>query len=135
MKIDHDCVRDILIWLEENQRMESSYGGSLTGRTNYIMSTEIAHSITGHQKEDIFYSIKQMIDCGLLNAISMGADGAGWYRIVDITPYGHEFLGNIRNPENWTKAKSFATKIGAVTIDALCKIAGSMIAELIKSRM
>jgi hypothetical protein len=128
MKLNPDCIRDILLWLEENQKIEV-----LSGMTTEIMSTEMPKYIPGYSNEDVLYSIKQMTESYLLSAVKMDVNGADWYRIKDITPAGHEFLGNIRSPENWQKTKSIASKIGAVTIDVLSKVAGSVVAELIKN--
>jgi len=74
MKINPDCIREVLLWLEENQKMECSNGllleleesqgmeyskALLTGRVETFTSNYIAKSIDTHSEEDVLYSIKQ----------------------------------------------------------------------------
>ena len=131
MKLNPDCIREILLWFEENQSMEQGFNGFLTGNVAAYMSTDMPQYFKDYSPEDVLYSIKQMVESGLLNATRMDVDGADWYRIRDITPIGHDFLGNIRADNNWQKTKSIAKSIGSVTLSSLSKIAAKVIADLI----
>jgi len=135
MKLNPDCIRDVLLWLEENQGMEQGFDGVLTGSVAEYLSTDMPQHLEDYSADDVLYSIKQMIESGFLNGRRMNVAGADWYQIQDITPMGHEFLGKVRSPENWQKTKSIASKIGAVTLDVLGSVAGKVIAELIKNSM
>ena len=135
MKLNPDCIRDILLWLEENQEMESGYDNFLTGQVSEVSSTKIAQCLPTYSAEDILYSVKQMIYSGLLNARLLTTNDAQIYLVQDITPEGHKFLGNISSDETWQKTKSTASKIGAATLDTLGKISANIVAELIKKSM
>lgn len=135
MKLNPDCVRDILLWLEENQEMEQGWDGALTGYVKNYVSTDIPQYIENHSGADVLYSINQMIKSGLLSGKDMRIDGAAIYLITDITPKGHEFLGNIRTEENWKKTKGIASKVGAVTLTAISQISARIIAEAIKQNI
>nr|WP_242851552.1 DUF2513 domain-containing protein [Clostridium sp. DMHC 10] len=55
--------------------------------------------------------------------------------IHDLSPYGHEFLANIRSDTNWSKTKEIASKVGSFSLDALSKIAVSVVTSLIKGNI
>ncbi len=54
--------------------------------------------------------------------------------LLDISPQAHEFINNIRTDGVWEKVKEKATKIGSFSIDALSKIAVSVISALITAQ-
>ena len=130
MKLNPDCIRTILIWLEENQGIDAR-----TGRPREIISTELPKYITEFSNEDVLYSVRQMILDGFLQARPMDVAGADLYLVEDIMPKGHDFLGNIRSEDNWKRTKSIAGKVGAITLDVLSTIAAKVVAEVIAKNM
>jgi len=123
-----DCIRAVLLWVEENQKIESIVNGEL----NQFMSTQIPQHIEEYSAEDVLYSIRQMIYSGLLDA-RVGTSEI--YSIRDITPKGHEFIGGIRSNDNWDKTKAVAKKAGATTLGAVINISSKIVAEIIKSTL
>lgn len=78
------------------------------------------------------YSVSQCLKSGLIEGCII-ADGGEPIRINDISPAGHEFLGNIRNDTVFKKTKETLNKTGIFTLKAMMQIATSVSAELIKS--
>ena len=76
-----------------------------------------------------------MVESDLLDGRLVNTNGANNYLIEDITPMGHEFLGNIRSNENWQKTKSIASKVGAATLDVFSKIAVKLVSDSITQNM
>ncbi|MCL2854954.1 MAG: DUF2513 domain-containing protein [Defluviitaleaceae bacterium] len=137
MKLDLECIRSILIWIEENQVMKKKGNkddGSFTGKPKKIISKDIIESgKLDYSEEDILYSLLQMNESGLIKADWVKNDiGPNYYKIRDITPEGHDFLGNIRSNDNWDKTKSAASKVGATTLKAMVDIAGKVVSGIIK---
>ena len=54
MKLNHDCVRDVLLYLEDNL----SYG-------NFIHSSDL--KIKSYSHEEILYCIDKLLEAGFLN--------------------------------------------------------------------
>ncbi|MCL2445285.1 MAG: DUF2513 domain-containing protein [Oscillospiraceae bacterium] len=104
MKLNPDCIRAILLCLEENQGMVSE-------RVQHIM----LHCMPdlGFSQEDMIYSTIKMIERGLIEGKARYSFGGAAYEIADITLAGHEFLANIHNEQNWNKTKEVAAKVGA----------------------
>lgn len=119
MKLNPDCIRAILLYLEENQKIDSSNGKMKP----LPWASHLPETITEFSAEDVVYSVKQMSESRLIDTRPIRADGMIDYIFNDITPYGHEFLENIRAEENWSKTKNVATKLGNFSLSALEKIA------------
>lgn len=119
MKLNPDCIRAILLYLEENQKIDAT-----NGRIKPIpWASHLPETITDFSAEDIMYSVKQMSEAGLINTSQYRAVNKIDYIFNDITPYGHEFLENIRTEENWSKTKTTAEKLGNFSLSVLGKIA------------
>jgi len=131
MKLNPDCIRDVLLWIEENQKMEIGYNDFLTGRMNRLLSKDIPQYISDYSAEDVLYSVNQMVYSELLLVRPLAISDANVFCIEYIAPKGHEFLENIRSNDNWEKTKSIATKVGASTLRGLSTIATKLIAEII----
>lgn len=124
MKLDPDCLRDILLLVEE----KSSFEGM-------ISSSDFINSDLNNKygTEKIFYHIKQAEMSNLITKVEwmMGSD----FLFSDLTPEGHKFINDIRNDQNWKKTKSVAKSIGSFSLDALKSIASGVITAAIKKSL
>ena len=129
MKLDKDCVRDVLIQCEKLLVMNDA------GEMNFLALKDLKGVLPSYNESTIKYTIKQLEDAGFLNARITGSDQISVikFRVYDITYEGHEFLDNIKNDNNWNKIKEAACKIGASSVDTLSKIAVSVIATQINN--
>jgi len=59
---------------------------------------------------------------------------AGNIMIRDLTPYGHKFIANIRESNNWNKIKKIANDVGTTSLEAIMQIAINVISGLIASK-
>ena len=55
--------------------------------------------------------------------------------ISDLTPFGHEFISNIRSNNIWSKTKSIAEIVGSKSLDALVNISSGVIAKVIEHEL
>lgn len=125
MKLNPDCVRDILLTVEEH----SDYHHV----TEY--KSEI-HSFPRFRKytyEEILYHIRQCEYSSLILGVHY-YDGGKHVDIEDLSPDGHNFLANVRQDTIWNNTKSIAAKIGTKSLDALVQISSNVITELIKAQ-
>lgn len=109
MKLNIDCVRDILISAEEVITFEKSF--YYEKDTPSSLSDKYSH-------DEIIYHILQARDSGLITTSSFYDSGRSVY-ITDLTPKGHEFLANIRTETVWNKLKSK----GAASLPILFELA------------
>ena len=147
MKLNPDCIRDILLLIGDIQEMETKSSSLFPtnssdnetkyfiGSVNKIRSGCIVESerLENYSEQDIWYSIKQLRDAYLIDALAPTSLGGTSYIINDITPSGHEFLNNVRENKIWNKVKNTSKDIGIKSLGGMLKIASAVISEIIKS--
>lgn len=121
MKLNPDCIRDILISLENIVDLNISL---TIDETN---SCELCDKYLPNQ---VLYHLNQCIESGLLK----GSNRGSYILIIDITPAGHNFLANIHDEENWNGIKKIAVGVGSFSLDALKQIAIGYITSKITSQ-
>jgi len=124
MKLNPDCVRDILLLVEQETSLEEF----LT-----VFPLTFPDSFKNYSAEEVMYHIKQ---CELSGFIEV----ASWYRgggclIKYLLPDGHQFLEDVRSDNNWDKTKSIATTVGTYSLDALKQIASGVIQAVVKAQL
>ena len=124
MKLNPDCIRDILLLAEEACDHE-----------NFLECPEdFPNSITDkYSLNEIYYHIKQCELSDFLREVSWTLDGD--CSIRDLTPSGHQFLADIRSDTNWNKTKEIAQKVGSTSLGAIAKIASEVITAVIKAQI
>lgn len=138
MRLNLDCVRDILFCVEDNTGLRKSchfvdsglekaamFVGSATETPDYEQKL-----LKKYDNDTLIYHLNYCVEADLLAE----AEGNGLYNIVisDLTPRGHEFLSNIRNNSNWEKTKDVGSKIGAFGLNVAAKIAEGVATAHIK---
>lgn len=122
MKLNPDCIRDILLTVEDNSTIDS-------GIQYPDDSLEL---LSKYEPDEVLYHIKQCELSYLVTKVERFVGGSCY--ILDLSPSGHEFLANIRSDNNWNKTKSIAKTVGSQSLSAIKDIATGVISELIKSQ-
>ncbi|PDZ06296.1 hypothetical protein CON03_08555 [Bacillus cereus] len=119
MKLNHDCVRDLLLTVEESDRNELL-------SLHFLLDK---NKLQSYSEDDIVYTIQRLIEAGYINADTQtyfeGQDAI----ISSITWNGHQFLDNIRDKSIWEKTKEKASVVGGVSLPILSELAKSYLAE------
>lgn len=110
MRIDNECVRDILFVIEENSNSkESCY--MLGARKRYT-------KLEKYDVDKLAYHLRYLKMKGLVfNPNEDFKDG------FDLSPSGHEFLANVRDDNNWKKIKDASSSIGFASLKIISAIA------------
>lgn len=124
MKLNPDCLRDILIAIEEN----TSYKVKV-----YYPSEKMEDLTKKYSDMQIRYHIVQASKANLIEPIYI--DDYEKIYIDDLTPKGHEFLANIRSDTVWNKTKDVLSDIGTTSVTAIVQISCQVISALIKSKL
>lgn len=96
MKLNPDCIRDILLYVE---KYSDFY------HTTEYCKEQIPEELKSYTHSEIVYHISQSQKSFLINGVHFYDDGKH-ILINDLTPSGHEFLANIRDDTLWNKVKS-----------------------------
>ena len=125
MKLNHDCIRDVMIYIEENCIYEDDDRGnrSIHSRVFY----EITHDeklSSQYTEDEIRYVVAQLYFEDMVIA-TMTPETLNFRQVeVDSLSFkGHEFLDNIKDDTVWKKAKKFV-------VDHLTSTSFSIIANV-----
>lgn len=126
MKLNPDCVRDILFAVEETVDYYTMF--------EYVAVDGVHEKLKKYSHDEVVYHIHQCNLSGLLHGCDINISGA-YVRIEDLSPAGHEFLSNTRKNAVWEKVKKVGDEIGSDSLRSLAAIAGQMIRQLIKDNL
>ena len=124
MKLNPDCVRDILLTIES----ETDYNSGI----NFEPKKSEFPLLAKYSPNELFYHLRQCDLSAFFYKSTVYLDAT--YHVRDLTPYAHEFLANIRSENNWEKVKSISKKVGSNSLDSIKQIAVGVIGELIKGQ-
>jgi Hypothetical protein (DUF2513). len=107
MKLDHDLIRDILLYVEEIDNGKPM-------PINRIYKTSFHNGI--HDIKSFKYHISYLNDTGYLKS----TPGV----IMSITPNGRHYAENVSNNDIWLKVKEkLADKLASTSMDIVFKVA------------
>lgn len=121
MKLNPDCVRDILLCIETIHSINCHYS---------FNEDSIHNDFPNYSYDEVMYHARQcylsgyFYDATYLNHSVLS--------VRDLSPEGHTFLNNIRSDNIWKHTKNIAFKLGSFSLSALSQIASNVVAELIK---
>lgn len=124
MKLDIDCVRDILIELESFP-------------IGYYTISSFQKSIGIYGTERVLYTLVKLTEAGYINAkYNRTLDGRPHIEAVfDITFSGHEFLSDIKPKNNWEKISSAIKQGGGASLKVAANVAIDLGTEILKSKL
>lgn len=122
MKLNPDCVRDILFVVEEY----STYSNDVSEDKLY------EKLIPKYSQEEILYHVRQCEHSGLF---LKAQHYFGGFSIQDLSPYGHQFINDIRQDTNWDRTKDIAKNVGSFSLDVLKDISSQVITNLISNQL
>ena len=114
MRLNPDCVRDILLSVEKHSTIE---------KRTHLSDFENDKLIEKYGLEFLLYHVRYCNEAGLFSGLDSYEDE---FDIKDLSPSGHSFLSNIRKDDNWEQTKNVAQKIGSFSLDALKSIASGV---------
>lgn len=126
MKLNNDCIRDILIAIE-----------SLEYDSWYTME-KLDESLPYYSYDELQYHCVQLLDAELIEAQTiqmLGKISPQIRCITDLTYSGHQFLADIRSDTNWNKTKEIAKNVGSESLHALKDIAVAVVTSAIHNRL
>ena len=122
MRLNPDCIRDILFVVENN----ATYSNDVSEETIFKELTP------KYSREEILYHVRQCEYSGLFLKV---VHYFGGFSIEDLSPYGHSFINDIRQDNNWSKTKEIAKSVGSFSLDVLKDISSQVITNLISNQL
>lgn len=130
MRLDIDCIRDILLCVEENTGLRRCcffLDSGLTSVEEFL--SDAAEPQPDYQQplsdkygnDTLIYHVHYCLNSGLLERSQQSSA----YKILihDLTPQGHELLAKIRDNKQWTKVKHGLTAVRDYSLSAISAVA------------
>lgn len=126
MKLNIDCVRDILLVVEANE-----FGNQLT-------LDSLHAQIPQYTLDEVEYACLKLDEAGMLDVMSintLGRTSPAVARINELTYEGHEFLDNIRAEDSWQKLSRAVKQGGSASLKAIATVALELGTSALKARL
>lgn len=134
MRINLDCLKDVLLYCVNNIDYEEQYETWITKTVNLIMLYD-AKELNHYSKKDIMRSVLKLMECHYIVASNYFPKNKPYLErcsIEDITMRGYQFADTVKEPTIWEKTKSIASRIGNHTLDFIEGVAREMAVESAK---
>lgn len=116
MRLNHDCIRDILLYIEDNS----------TDQYPYVDGDELISSLASKYDADtINYHVRQIDKANLVDKV-MYAENVP-HLICDLSWEGRHFLDNIRDIRVWNKLKAVSKGLVSVSLPILIEKAPDIV--------
>lgn len=121
MKLSMECIRSVMLILEENLTFDEK-DESL--EKIHLSLEQLCDFMPEYSKADIFYSLYNLDQAGYVDISVRWASGEVYScTISDVTYSGHEFLERIRDGAKWKKVKAAASAVRDYSLSAISSIA------------
>ncbi len=119
MKLNHDCVRDLLLYIEENLRYDDELEINKLQLKTYSL-------------EELLYTTEKLVQADYLTYYPIEVDDNYSILLVDsITYKGHQFIDTVRDNQVWDKTKKVLAFLKSVSIEITSETASKVINHLI----
>lgn len=123
MKLNPDCIRDLLLEIEDKSP-------DIHSEIVFYTDTREEGRLARYSFSEIEYHLNQCWLSGYFATYK--TDIVDNIHVGYLSPAGHQFLADVRSDSVWNHTKAIAGKIGSYSLDVLSKIAAGVITELIK---
>ncbi len=135
MHLNYDCVRDVLMKLEDLLTCEYKDDCFYFNQVNIHQLYESLSS-KGYSIEDVLYAVQNLEQSGLIKAkFTYASNKLVFCFISAITSQGNEFISKIKSDDVWSKIKSGIGKVGSVSLPIISSVASSLVTSLVKSHI
>lgn len=139
-KLNHDCVRKILLFIEKTIKYSPDNRGRMQVNSFGLKTLYEAKELSKFSQEDIWYSTLKLFEAHFITGYVIPKGGEkcnvmSSCNIDGITMEGHSFVDNVRENPVWKETKSKINKFGSASIQVASQIATGVAVELAKAQM
>ena len=95
MKLNFDCVRDVLLTIEQLTKVNDDYS------LKSILLINVINRLSQYSEKEVFYTVRKLEEAEYIIVRNdnerKGAFDIDEYYILDISFKGHQYLNSIRN--------------------------------------
>lgn len=133
MTINYDCMRDLLLVLESEIKLNEEL------ETNWLNNEQISLLINSEKQKytmpDIAYATIMLEEAEFIDAeIQYAGNAISDIIYSGITYKGHLYLEKIRPQTVWNEVKGVCRKIGAFSVDIILQVATKVVTNSINQQ-
>ncbi len=129
MKLNPECIRAIMLYLEENLTMNSDL--EINEISVFDLPGKINFSI-----EEIANTLLVLDDAGFIVCYrNDGDDAIVALDVYRITYTGYQFLESVRSDTVWKKVKKISGNVGSFSLNVISQIAASVLTQMINGQL
>lgn len=134
MTLNYDCIRDVLLYLENTL----GYTDDMVAMTHKRLTIEtVCAGLSSYSKGDVQYTIEKLYEARYIRIVDITHNNQKYIvngYIDDITWDGFNFLNNIREKSIWEATKQGAKKVGAMSISAISMISFEIVKAVVTNQ-
>lgn len=111
MRLDNDCIRDILIYVEKHT----------TYRQPFVSVKDLKYELQKYSSDTINYHISQIHQARLVDTVKYGENVP--VDISNLSWEGNAYIANIRDDKVWSKIKFLIKGISSISMPVLIEYA------------
>lgn len=119
MRLNNDCIRDILLYIEDK----------ITYKNSCIEVSSLLNDLSKYTEDEILYHINQIYKADLIDKPFYADDRA--QIISDLTWTGHQYVDNIRDNKVWKLLKEKSKTLSSISLSTMVKLAPTIIEHLL----
>jgi hypothetical protein len=129
MKLNPECIRAIMLYLEENLTMNSDL--EINEISVFDLPRKINFSI-----EEIANTLLVLDDAGFIVCYrNDGDDAIVALDVYRITYTGYQFLESVRSDTVWKKVQKISGNVGSFSLNVISQIATSVLAQMVNGQL
>lgn len=133
MRLNEDCVRDVLKYFLENLSIKIDDTRGDFGKVTMLEVMKAFENV--YSKEDVWYTIYNLSQGRFIESDDIrkqSRNGFAFVEIYNVTHRGHQFYETIQPEPIWNKTKSVISKIGVHTLGFIEEVAHDVSVEAAK---
>lgn len=132
MKLNADCVRDLLLFLEQQPFFETVSRSLVTPRE--VTLDEISQALPEYSTNELYYTTYVLSEGDFIAAVfTQEGDNNMSCMVERLTYRGHEMLDSIRDDRLWTAVKAGLSAVRNYSLAAIQSIAAGVTESAIKA--
>lgn len=129
MKLNPDCIRDIMFYLEEHLSISSEL--EIEEVSVYTLEKALSYPI-----QELANTLFVLDDAGfIVSNYDFGSDHIDAFDIFRITYDGYQFIESVRPEPVWNKVKSVGRHVGSFSMSTITQIATSVLTAMVNGQL
>lgn len=134
MRLNPECIRDLMMFCEENTYIETSEVNThlcASYHVLYVDSMRHLSPLSSYPPGELLYHIIQLSESGYIMTDFEFDPQNNFHkgnlpRIYYVTPKGHEFIAKITEKKSWEKASKILGTLGGISLSVIEAVSKSV---------